>query len=72
MGDCCLKGFAWQGQPKGKESTLANNKCYVTGSNPNAAILVLHDLYGWEFTNIRLLADHYAEEANATVYVPDL
>lgn len=25
----------------------------------------------WTFPNIRLLADHYAEEAGATVYVPD-
>lgn len=34
--------------------------------------MIIHDLYGWEFTNTRLLADHYADEVNATVYVPDL
>ena len=31
----------------------------------------MHDLLGWTFPNTRLLADHYAREANATVYVPD-
>jgi dienelactone hydrolase len=36
------------------------------------AIIVIHDLYGWTFPNIRLLADHYAAEVGATVYVPDL
>lgn len=34
--------------------------------------MIIHDLYGWEFPNTRLLADHYADEVNATVYVPDL
>lgn len=66
-----MKGFKWDGQPKGRiEKTSSGGSTYVTGSNPNAAILVVHDLFGWTFPNIRLLAD--AEEANATVYVPDL
>jgi dienelactone hydrolase len=34
-------------------------------------VLIVHDLLGWTFPNVRLLADHYAREANATVYVPD-
>ncbi|BEI83409.1 hypothetical protein CcaverHIS002_0400130 [Cutaneotrichosporon cavernicola] len=29
------------------------------------------NLYGWTFNNIRLLADQYADEVGATVYVPD-
>ncbi|KAJ5413830.1 Alpha/Beta hydrolase protein [Penicillium cosmopolitanum] len=71
MGDCCLKGFRWTAQPRGRETALANIPCYVTGSNAEVAILVIHDLFGWTFPNIRLLADHYAEEVDATVYVPD-
>ncbi|KAJ5098626.1 hypothetical protein N7532_005627 [Penicillium argentinense] len=43
----------------------------MIGSNSDVAILVIHDLFGWTFPNIRLLADAYAEEVNATVYVPD-
>jgi hypothetical protein len=34
--------------------------------------MIIHDLLGWTFTNTRILADHYAEEVDATVYVPDL
>jgi len=70
--DCCLKGFRWNGQPKGHETKVGGNDTYVTGSNPDVAIIVIADLFGWTFPNTRLLADHYAEEANATVYVPDL
>ncbi|KAJ5636948.1 Alpha/Beta hydrolase protein [Penicillium longicatenatum] len=71
MGECCLKGFRWVAQPKGHEAKLGNNSCYVTGSNSKVAIMIIHDLYGWKFPNIRVLADHYAEEVNAVVYVPD-
>ncbi|KAJ5155975.1 hypothetical protein N7492_008778 [Penicillium capsulatum] len=71
MSDCCTKGFKWDGEPQGRETTLSLNKAYVTGSNPDVAILVIHDLFGWTFPNIRLLADAYADEANSTVYVPD-
>jgi hypothetical protein len=62
--DQCKTGFAWEGKPTGKETTLSKNKAYVAGDNKDAAILVISD--------IRLLADTYAKEANATVYVPDL
>jgi dienelactone hydrolase len=72
MSDCCTKGFKWDGEPKGREMTLSDNTAYVTGSNSEVAVLVIHDLFGWTFPNIRLLADAYAEEADATVYVPDL
>ncbi len=56
----------------GKETKLANNNTYVTGSNKDVAIMIVHDIFGWTFPNLRLLADHYAQEANATVYLPDL
>jgi dienelactone hydrolase len=68
---CCLKSFSWSGTPTGAESTLANNPTYITGSNPRVAILYVHDALGWRFPNARLLADHFAAEANATVYMPD-
>ncbi|KAI0459909.1 putative hydrolase [Xylaria acuta] len=68
---CCLKTFTWGGTPTGKEVKLANNDSYVTGDNKDAAVLFIHDLFGWKYNNIRLLADHYAREADVTVYVPD-
>lgn len=73
MADCCLKGFRWNANPKGREDVLlAGTSCYITGPESPTAILILHDLYGWTFQNTRLLADHYVEEIGATVYVPDL
>ncbi|KAI1187468.1 putative hydrolase [Nemania serpens] len=68
---CCLKTFTWGGTPTGKEVKLAGNRSYVTGDNKEVAILFIHDLFGWKYPNIRLLADHYAREIDATVYVPD-
>jgi len=71
MSECCKAGFAWQGKPSGEETTLGKNKAYVTGTNKDAAILMIHDVFGWALPNARLLADHYAKEAHATVYLPD-
>lgn len=67
-----MRGFRWNGKPQGHETTLAERNTYKTGSNPDVAILLIHDLYGWKFDNLRLLADHYAEEVGATVFMPDL
>ncbi|KAF2709395.1 alpha/beta-hydrolase [Pleomassaria siparia CBS 279.74] len=67
----CKSGFSWNGTPTGKETTLAGNKAYVTGTSKSAAILIIHDIFGWTFPNLRLLADHFAKEADATVYLPD-
>ena len=72
MSECCLRGFNWDGTPIGKEGVLATNKTYIAGSNNDAAVLMIHDVYGWTFSNLRLLADTFAKEANATVYLPDL
>ena len=59
-------------EPEGREGKLAGLDCYITGSNISVAILLIHDLYGWTFRNTRLLADYYAEEVGATVYLADL
>jgi hypothetical protein len=72
LDDCCKTGFKWDGQPMGYEGTLDQNKAYSTGSNKEAAVLLVHDLFGWKFANLRLLADHFAKEANCTCYVVDL
>ncbi|CRG88423.1 protein-serine/threonine kinase [Talaromyces islandicus] len=64
-------GFSWQGTPTGRIGRLATNNTYIAGDNPDVAILLIADLFGWTFPNIRLLADHYAREVGATVYAPD-
>jgi dienelactone hydrolase len=71
VSNCCISGFTWEGRPTGKTAKLANNDAYITGDNPEAAVMLVHDLFGWTFPNVRLLADHYAKEAGVTVYVPD-
>ncbi|OLN86681.1 Protein AIM2-like protein 1 [Colletotrichum chlorophyti] len=71
VASCCLKAFQWDGTPAGRVERFADHDVYVTGDNPDAAVLIVHDLLGWTFPNTRLLADHYAREANATVYLPD-
>ena len=72
MQDCCTKGFQWDGTPSGREGTLGEQRAYIAGDHPNRAVFLLHDALGWEFKNTRLLADHYAKEVGATVYLPDL
>ncbi|KAF9871141.1 dienelactone hydrolase [Colletotrichum karsti] len=68
---CCLKAFEWDGTPTGRIERINDTDVYIAGDNPNVGILYVHDLLGWTFPNARLLADHYAREANVTVYVPD-
>ena len=72
MEDCRRKGFRWDGEPIGREDRLDENKAYIVGDNTSRAVVVCHDGLGWESNNTRLLADHYAQEIGATVYVPDL
>ncbi|KIW09068.1 uncharacterized protein PV09_00017 [Verruconis gallopava] len=71
VSSCCLNTFQWDGVPTGRVGSLANNQAYIVGENPTAAILLIHDLLGWTFPNLRLLADHYANEIGVTVYLPD-
>ncbi|KAI4183146.1 MAG: hypothetical protein L6R41_005559 [Letrouitia leprolyta] len=73
MSQCCLSGFAWNGTPSGKEDKLGNLNAYIATppAKSDVAILFIHDIFGWKFTNNRLLSDHFAKEINATVYLPD-
>ena len=68
---CPHEGFAWDGVLEGYIDTLAKINTYVTGDNPDRAIILIHDLLDWTFPNLCLLADYYAREVNATVFVPE-
>lgn len=70
----CKSGFNWNGTPTGSETKVGTTSinAYVTGDNKDAAVMIIHDIFGWTFPNLRLLADHFAKEANVTVYLPDL
>jgi len=69
--DKCKSGYNWDGKPTGSETSLADVKTYVTGTNKDAAVMIIHDIFGWTFKNARVLADHFAKEANVTCYIPD-
>jgi hypothetical protein len=62
---CCVTGFQWDGTPEGREEVLNGLPTYVTGSNPERAVLYVHDALGWRWKNARLLADCYAREVGA-------
>jgi hypothetical protein len=71
---CCTAGFELEGEPKGQTVSFptSSNQAYMTGTSSAIVILFICDLFGWEFRNTRLLADHIARSVGATVYVPDL
>ena len=74
MSPGCTGGFSWHGQPAGRETTVASLSTYVSGSGApdSPAVLIVSDVFGWTLPNTRLLADHFAREANLTAYLPDL
>ncbi|KAI4196083.1 MAG: hypothetical protein LQ350_006780 [Teloschistes chrysophthalmus] len=73
MSQCCISGFAWDAKPQGKEDKLGNIDAYITDTpeNKNIAIMIIADIFGWTFDNTRVLADHFAKDVGATVFVPD-
>lgn len=70
---CCVTGSEWEDEPTGRTVPFPtnSNQAYVTGSSSSAALLFICDLFGWEFRDNRLLADHLAQAVGATIYVPD-
>jgi len=74
MSACCLSGKVHEGTPAGKIETIDNLQTYVSApkdGSKSKAIVFLVDIFGWEFKNVRLLADNYAK-AGFYVYVPDV
>ena len=71
----CAEGYSWAGQPKGTEGTLGKLKAYIakpeTEGPPGAAILFVHDAFGWSLSNSRLLCDMFCELTGLPVYMPD-
>jgi len=72
MSSCCKEGFKWNGQPEGKIDKVAGLDTYIAGNTKERAILIIADVFGWTLPNARLIADHFAKECDATVYLPDL
>jgi dienelactone hydrolase len=71
----CVIGFIHDGTLKGTVGTTANLPTYIakpsTSEEKAAVIVIIPDIFGWDFVNNRLLADEYAEKSGKTVYLPD-
>lgn len=72
----CTEGYLWEGEPTGEEITVGNLPTYHAApeseANEGAAILYLHDAFGWKFRNNRLQCDRLAKATGFDVYMPDL
>ncbi|CAK7242769.1 MAG: hypothetical protein STHCBS139747_004270 [Sporothrix thermara] len=71
----CFTGSVKDGEPRGKVITLHGLQAYATepvdGRMPKGIIVIIPDVFGWEFVNNRLLADHYADRGDYKVYLPE-
>ena len=74
MSSCCLSGSVHEGTPKGRVDTIGGLATYIAepqGGSTAKSIIFLVDIFGWEFKNVRLLADNYAK-AGFYCYIPDV
>ncbi|KAF2134287.1 alpha/beta-hydrolase [Dothidotthia symphoricarpi CBS 119687] len=74
MSACCLSGKVNEGTPTGSEQVISGLNTYVATPSDNSkgkAVVFLVDIFGWKFTNTRLLADSYAR-AGYKAYIPDV
>jgi len=74
VSECCLSGSVHEGTPMGTVETIDNLKTYVAAPKDGSkakSIVFLVDIFGWEFKNVRLLADNYAK-AGFYCYIPDV
>lgn len=67
----CITGAIHTGNPVGSTSQIEGRETYITGSDNTNAVLYLTDVFGHKLVNHQLLADTFAKELSATVYVPD-
>ncbi|KAL9612809.1 MAG: hypothetical protein Q9167_002592 [Letrouitia subvulpina] len=74
MSACCLSGAVHDGKPTGREDTIGGLQTYIsepaTGSKKKSIVFIT-DVFGWQFPNVRLLADEYAK-AGFYAYIPDI
>jgi len=73
MSSCCMSGSVHSGSPSGRVETIDGLSTYVSAPQSGSkakTIIFITDIFGYEFKNVRLLADHYTE-AGFYVYVPD-
>ncbi|KAK1252974.1 hypothetical protein MKX08_004161 [Trichoderma sp. CBMAI-0020] len=67
----CYRGSVHEGQPRGQVTKAYGLDTYVVnpanGRPAKGIVVILPDAFGWEFVNIRLLADSYADKGDFKV-----
>ena len=72
----CTKGYVLPGDPTG---TISTSNAYFApapetngeGKKGGKAIILLTDSFGFSIQNPKILADHFAQELDCDVWVPD-
>jgi len=69
----CLTGSVKDGTPTGAVTTIHGLPAYVArpDGTPKGVVVIIPDIFGWELSNCRLLADAYAKEGGFLVYLPN-
>lgn len=71
---CCATGSLHTGTPTGRITKVHGLDCYIADApngSPKGIVVIIPDVFGWEFPNNRILADCLAKEGNFQVYLPD-
>jgi len=74
VSECCLSGKVQTGKPTGTVEEIGTLKTYVSAPENNSkakVVIFITDIFGYEFPNVRLLADNYAKEGFFAL-IPDL
>jgi dienelactone hydrolase len=69
----CLTGSVKEGTPSGTVTILHGLNTYIARpeGTPKGLVVIIPDMFGWEITNSRFLADSYAKKGGFLVYLPD-
>ncbi|KAI1157671.1 dienelactone hydrolase family protein [Nemania serpens] len=71
----CFSGAVHEGKPTGTVTKLHGLDVYVaepaSGNPPKGIIVLIPDIFGWAFVNIRLMADGFAKKKDYRVYAPE-
>ncbi|KAJ6257947.1 hypothetical protein Dda_7737 [Drechslerella dactyloides] len=72
---CCMRGSMHAGTPTGTEEVVHGLQTYVArpadGAPVNGTVVICADAFGWQFINLRLIADSYARRGGFRVLMPD-
>ncbi|CAM0136926.1 unnamed protein product [Umbelopsis sp. WA50703] len=71
----CVTGFLKSGKTTGEIKEIGSVQAYFapsTNHTSDKAIVVISDIFGWEFVNARLYADELAKQTGFLVVLPDL